>query len=81
MNERGRVAVCGAISHYNDVGGYSKVTDVLALLIAKQINVEGFLVGRWAQKAGFVIHSAAAFPIKSTSPSFSHSSNRIFVII
>merc|ERR1711892_1301858 len=29
MNTRGRVAVCGAISHYNEVGGYSKVTDVL----------------------------------------------------
>merc|ERR1712021_314620 len=48
MNERGRVAVCGAISHYNEVGGYSKVTDVLPLLIGKQICVEGFLVGRWA---------------------------------
>merc|ERR1711935_652390 len=48
MNERGRVAVCGAISHYNEVGGYSKVTDILPLLIGKQICVEGFLVGRWA---------------------------------
>merc|ERR1711892_322537 len=49
MNERGRVAVCGAISHYNEVvGEYSKVADILPLLIGKQICVEGFLVGRWA---------------------------------
>merc|ERR1719474_1871518 len=26
MNMRGRVTVCGAISHYNEKGGYSKVT-------------------------------------------------------
>jgi len=48
MNTRGRVAVCGAISHYNEVGGYSKVTDVLPLCIFKELRVEGFLVGRWA---------------------------------
>merc|ERR1719259_663496 len=47
MNVRGRVAVCGAISHYNEKGGYSKVTDILPLMIGKEIKVEGFLVGRW----------------------------------
>ena len=47
MNTRGRVAVCGAISHYNEVGGYSKVTDVLPLCVFKELMVEGFLVGRW----------------------------------
>jgi len=48
MNERGRVAMCGAISQYDEFGRYSKVTDILPLLIGKQICVEGFLVGRWA---------------------------------
>merc|ERR1719471_2328998 len=47
MNTRGRVAVCGAISHYNEKGGFSKVTDILPLLIGKEIKVEGFLVGRF----------------------------------
>merc|ERR1712035_275205 len=42
MNVRGRVAVCGAISHYNEKGGYSKVTDILPLMIGKEIKVEGF---------------------------------------
>merc|ERR1712142_1009025 len=50
MNTRGRVAVCGAISHYNEVGGYSKVTDVLPLCVFKELKVEGFLVGRWADR-------------------------------
>merc|ERR1711915_906012 len=50
MNARGRVAVCGAISHYNEVGGYSKVTDVLPLCVFKELKVEGFLVGRWADR-------------------------------
>merc|ERR550532_724298 len=47
MNTRGRVAVCGAISHYNDQGGYTKVTNILPLAIGKEIKIEGFLVGRW----------------------------------
>jgi len=47
MNPRGRVAVCGAISHYNESGGQSKSTDVLPLLIGKNIIVEGFHVTRW----------------------------------
>merc|ERR1719430_3011291 len=50
MNTYGRVAVCGAISHYNDVGGYSKVTDILPLCVAKELKVEGFLVGRWTER-------------------------------
>jgi len=45
-----RVAVCGAISHYNDQGGYTKVTDVLPLLVFKELKVEGFLVGRWTDR-------------------------------
>merc|ERR1719411_2006669 len=47
MNTRGRVAVCGAISHYNDQGGYTKVTDILPIAIHKELKIEGFLVGRW----------------------------------
>merc|ERR1711936_1425183 len=39
MNTYGRVAVCGAISHYNDVGGYSKVTDILPLRVFKELKV------------------------------------------
>merc|ERR1719244_29377 len=50
MNIRGRVAVCGAISHYNEAGGYSKVTDILPLTIGKQIRVEGFTAHRWSGK-------------------------------
>ena len=50
MNSGGRVAVCGAISHYNEVGGYSKVTDVLPLCVSKELKVEGFLVNRWADR-------------------------------
>merc|ERR1711934_498342 len=46
MNKRGRAAICGAISHYNEVGGYSKTTDILPLCIFKELMVEGFLVGR-----------------------------------
>jgi NADPH-dependent curcumin reductase CurA len=46
MNVRGRVAVCGQISQYND---FSK--DVgprpFAPMIARQLRVEGFLVTRW----------------------------------
>jgi len=48
MNTRGRAAICGAISHYNEVGGYSKTQDILPLCIFKELMVEGFLVGRWA---------------------------------
>merc|ERR1719228_2422066 len=47
MNTRGRASICGAISHYNDVGGYTKTTDILPLCVFKELKVEGFLVGRW----------------------------------
>merc|ERR1712083_1113070 len=50
MNTRGRVSVCGAISHYNDVGGYAKTTDILPLCVFKELKVEGFLVGRWLSR-------------------------------
>merc|ERR1711868_19713 len=50
MNVRGRIAVCGAISHYNDKGGYTKVTDILPLAIQKELKIEGFLVGRWKSR-------------------------------
>jgi len=50
MNTRGRVSVCGAISHYNDVGGYSKTTDVLPLCVFNELKVEGFLVTRWNER-------------------------------
>ena len=50
MNVRGRVSVCGAISHYNDQGGYTKVTDILPLAIHKELKIEGFLVGRWIKR-------------------------------
>jgi len=47
MNVRGRAAICGAISHYNEKGEYSKVTDILPIAIHKELKIEGFLVGRW----------------------------------
>jgi prostaglandin reductase 1 len=37
------VSVCGAISHYNDVGGYSKTTDVLPLCVFKELRLRDFL--------------------------------------
>jgi len=50
MNTRGRVSVCGAISHYNDVGGYAKTTDILPLCVFKELRVEGFIVVRWISR-------------------------------
>ena len=64
MNTRGRVAVCGAISHYNEVGGYSKVTDVLPLCVSKELRVEGFLVGRWADRWMEGVSAMAAMVMK-----------------
>ena len=89
MNTRGRVAVCGAISHYNEKvmltlkfflqtkkyflqlknilitfqGGYSKVTDILPLAIAKELKIEGFLVGRWKARWVEGIRAMAAWVI------------------
>jgi len=50
MNSRGRVSVCGAISHYNDEGGFSTVTDALPYAIFKELRIEGFLVTRWKDR-------------------------------
>merc|ERR1719251_130477 len=63
MNTRGRVAVCGAISHYNDKGGYTKVTDILPLSIAKELKIEGFLVNRWKARWVEGIMAMAAWVI------------------
>lgn len=49
MNPRGRVAVCGAISAYNE-GRQQKFRETLHLTIGKQLKIEGFLVGRWASE-------------------------------
>jgi len=65
MNVMGRVGVCGAISHYNEKGGYSKVTDILPLTIGKQLCVEGFLAGRWAgERWGEGIKAMAGWVLK-----------------
>ncbi|TRY87676.1 hypothetical protein DNTS_013621, partial [Danionella cerebrum] len=49
MKDFGRIAVCGAISLYNDstpqTGPYSQLT-----MIVKQLKMEGFMVGRWRHK-------------------------------
>lgn len=49
MKDLGRIAVCGAISLYNDstpqTGPYQQMT-----MIVKQLKMEGFLVGRWEHK-------------------------------
>lgn len=53
MNNKGRVAVCGAISHYNEVGEQKKVTDILPICIFKELKVQGFqgwsYVARWSE--------------------------------
>ena len=49
MNQRGRVAVCGAISGYQD----SRPALLPALqpsMVAKQLRMEGFLVWRWLDR-------------------------------
>lgn len=49
MNFRGRVAVCGQISQYNDRSldvGRRPFTEILV----KQLRVEGFIVTRWASR-------------------------------
>ena len=51
MNVRGRVAICGQISQYND-----RSQDVgprpFTPMLVKQLRVEGFLVSRWAGRFG-----------------------------
>merc|ERR1719278_2231879 len=43
-----KAAPKGVDCHFNNVGGYSKTTDILPLCIFKELMVEGVLVGRWA---------------------------------
>merc|ERR1719282_31742 len=63
MNVRGRSAICGAISHYNEKGEYSKVTDILPIAIGKELKIEGFLVGRWKARWVEGIKAMAAWVI------------------
>jgi NADPH:quinone reductase len=49
MNPRGRIAVCGQISQYNDRSqdtGPRPFTEI----IVRQLRVEGFIVSRWASR-------------------------------
>ena len=48
MNRGGRVAMCGAISVYNDKGAASGPRN-LALAIGKEITLRGFLVGSYSR--------------------------------
>merc|ERR1719331_766735 len=63
MNVRGRASICGAISHYNDKGEYTKVTDILPIAIHKELKIEGFLVGRWKARWVEGIKAMAAWVI------------------
>ena len=47
MNTRGRVAVCGQISQYNDRAG-DVGPRIFSEMISKQLRVEGFIVSRFA---------------------------------
>merc|ERR1719411_123398 len=49
MNKFGRIAVCGAISTYND-GEPPKLSATNAVFIGKQLKMEGFMVMRWAHR-------------------------------
>ncbi|OXA59127.1 Prostaglandin reductase 1 [Folsomia candida] len=51
-NESGRVALCGAISSYNDDPKTAKVQFDYTSMIYKQIKMEGFLVNRWFPEWG-----------------------------
>ncbi|KAG8228102.1 hypothetical protein J437_LFUL000104 [Ladona fulva] len=46
MNPNGRIAVCGAISSYNDEEA-PKVTAIQLPMIVHQLKMEGFVVHRW----------------------------------
>jgi len=49
MNEFGRIAVCGQVSEYNNaLGEKMKGNSVSYLVFAKQLDMEGFHVGRWS---------------------------------
>ena len=49
MNFRGRVAVCGQISQYNDRSKDAGPRPFSEILV-KQLRVEGFIVSRWASR-------------------------------
>ncbi|CAG7823438.1 unnamed protein product [Allacma fusca] len=47
MNEFGRIAICGAISTYNEDAKNNKVPFDYASMVYKQIRMEGFMINRW----------------------------------
>ncbi|XP_077291532.1 prostaglandin reductase 1-like [Arctopsyche grandis] len=48
MNLHGRIAVCGAISTYNeDISQLPKVSILQPTFVFKQLKMEGFIVNRW----------------------------------
>ncbi|XP_055693547.1 prostaglandin reductase 1-like [Lutzomyia longipalpis] len=51
MNLHGRIAVCGAISSYNDdVKNWPKVPHLQPEFVFKQLKMEGFIVTRWLHR-------------------------------
>ncbi|KAI5652043.1 zinc-binding dehydrogenase domain-containing protein [Phthorimaea operculella] len=51
MNDYGRIAVCGAISSYNeDPAKMPKCTVIQPALVFRQLKMEGFLVWRWTAR-------------------------------
>ncbi|KAJ2937880.1 hypothetical protein O0L34_g18702 [Tuta absoluta] len=51
MNDYGRIAVCGAISSYNeDPAKMPKCSVIQPSLVFKQLKMEGFLVWRWTDR-------------------------------
>ncbi|XP_075977903.1 prostaglandin reductase 1-like [Anticarsia gemmatalis] len=51
MNQYGRVAVCGAISSYNETDpAKRKATILQPFIVSKQLKIEGFLVNRYADR-------------------------------
>ena len=49
MNARGRIAICGAISTYNDEKPTMAVS-VQGPMVFKELRMEGFLVHRWVNR-------------------------------
>ncbi|XP_047030148.1 prostaglandin reductase 1-like isoform X1 [Helicoverpa zea] len=57
MNQYGRVAVCGAISTYNETDPEKRKATILQpLIVSKQLKIEGFLVNRYADRTLEGIH-------------------------
>ncbi|KAJ0176533.1 hypothetical protein K1T71_007712 [Dendrolimus kikuchii] len=51
MNSYGRVAVCGAISSYNETDPEKRKATILQpFIVAKQLKIEGFLVNQFADR-------------------------------